>query len=196
MTKGTTTSIILTFLGLQLGKILIAYPNPRQRITRWLIWGTVLGMLWLSWNRVVFDEIYSSLLKARCVRCLRPRIGFRLIRICGHLVSYVWPLRAPALHWVLSTTWLMSGGCGPTDSPSITREWTQFYYTSVTVCARIWFPGISMSTRLHIRDHWLRTWWASPSGSSSVFIWLRRGSSSQSKSYIDFHFVNQFCVKF
>ena len=39
---GTTNSILLTFIGLQIGKILIAYPNPMQRIKRWSIWCLIL----------------------------------------------------------------------------------------------------------------------------------------------------------
>uniref|UniRef100_A0A914E6G0 Uncharacterized protein n=1 Tax=Acrobeloides nanus TaxID=290746 RepID=A0A914E6G0_9BILA len=40
---GCCTSIVLTFLGLQVGKILIAYQQPVQRMTRWVLWGLVLG---------------------------------------------------------------------------------------------------------------------------------------------------------
>lgn len=40
---GTLTSIFLCFLGMQSGKILAIFQDPRGRVIRWLIWGVVLG---------------------------------------------------------------------------------------------------------------------------------------------------------
>jgi heparan-alpha-glucosaminide N-acetyltransferase len=43
--SGFTTSIILTFLGLQMGKILVAFPSPMARLSRWLCWSIGLALL-------------------------------------------------------------------------------------------------------------------------------------------------------
>ena len=40
---GTLTSCFLCFLGLQAGKILVTYSDPLERVTRFLVWGVVLG---------------------------------------------------------------------------------------------------------------------------------------------------------
>ncbi|XP_019633914.1 PREDICTED: heparan-alpha-glucosaminide N-acetyltransferase-like [Branchiostoma belcheri] len=42
---GSLTSIFMTFLGLQAGKILLAYKDHGSRLVRWVIWGVVLGLL-------------------------------------------------------------------------------------------------------------------------------------------------------
>ncbi|KAI8489416.1 hypothetical protein Bbelb_328590 [Branchiostoma belcheri] len=39
---GSLTSIFMTFLGLQAGKILLAYKDHGSRLVRWVIWGVVL----------------------------------------------------------------------------------------------------------------------------------------------------------
>ncbi|KAI0231270.1 Heparan-alpha-glucosaminide N-acetyltransferase [Lamellibrachia satsuma] len=41
---GTLTSIFLCFLGLQAGKIIIVYPEWKQRIKRWFIWMLITGL--------------------------------------------------------------------------------------------------------------------------------------------------------
>ncbi|XP_067928536.1 heparan-alpha-glucosaminide N-acetyltransferase-like [Watersipora subatra] len=40
---GTLNSIFLCFLGVQAGRILVAYECPKARVTRWLIWSFLLG---------------------------------------------------------------------------------------------------------------------------------------------------------
>ncbi|OQR76648.1 heparan-alpha-glucosaminide N-acetyltransferase-like, partial [Tropilaelaps mercedesae] len=42
---GCLTSIFLTFLGLQAGKILLTYPNHFHRISRWISWAIICGLL-------------------------------------------------------------------------------------------------------------------------------------------------------
>ena len=42
---GTLTSCFLCFLGLQAGKILVTYSDPLERVTRFLVWGVVLGAI-------------------------------------------------------------------------------------------------------------------------------------------------------
>ncbi|XP_028968461.1 heparan-alpha-glucosaminide N-acetyltransferase [Galendromus occidentalis] len=42
---GCLTSIFLTFLGLQAGKILLTFNNPGRRLSRWICWGVLLGLL-------------------------------------------------------------------------------------------------------------------------------------------------------
>ncbi|XP_078582972.1 heparan-alpha-glucosaminide N-acetyltransferase-like [Branchiostoma floridae x Branchiostoma japonicum] len=42
---GSLTSIFMTFLGLQAGKILLSYEDHGSRLVRWLLWGVGLGLL-------------------------------------------------------------------------------------------------------------------------------------------------------
>ena len=42
---GCLTSAFLTFIGLQAGKILLTYQNSSHRITRWLAWGALCGLI-------------------------------------------------------------------------------------------------------------------------------------------------------
>ena len=42
---GTLTSCFLCFLGLQAGKILVTYSDPLERVTRFLVWGVLLGAI-------------------------------------------------------------------------------------------------------------------------------------------------------
>ena len=42
---GTLTSCFLCFLGLQAGKILVTYSDPLERVTRFLVWGILLGAI-------------------------------------------------------------------------------------------------------------------------------------------------------
>ena len=41
---GVTTSIFLTIIGLQIGKIILTYSSSKQRLIRWSIWTVVLSM--------------------------------------------------------------------------------------------------------------------------------------------------------
>jgi len=42
---GTLTSCFLCFLGLQAGKILTTYKNPKSRVSRFLVWSFILGLI-------------------------------------------------------------------------------------------------------------------------------------------------------
>jgi len=42
---GCTTSIVLTIIGLQVGKIILTYSSSKQRLIRWSIWALALGVL-------------------------------------------------------------------------------------------------------------------------------------------------------
>lgn len=42
---GTLTSCFLCFLGLQAGKILTTYHSPKSRVTRFIVWSLVLGLI-------------------------------------------------------------------------------------------------------------------------------------------------------
>ena len=41
---GNLTSIFICFLGVQLGRILLEFKAHRDRLTRWVVWGIVLGL--------------------------------------------------------------------------------------------------------------------------------------------------------
>lgn len=89
---GATTSIVLTFLGLQVGKILIAYPTPRQRITRWLIWTAILGGLtalfaapgWVPINKNLWSFSFITLTGGSA--CLAISLLYYLVDVVG-----LWP---------------------------------------------------------------------------------------------------------
>jgi len=42
---GTLTSIFLCWLGVTAGRVLLVYKDWRQRITRWLLWSLVMGLI-------------------------------------------------------------------------------------------------------------------------------------------------------
>jgi heparan-alpha-glucosaminide N-acetyltransferase len=41
---GTLTALFLVYLGVMAGKTLLIYPEWKQRATRWITWGVVLGL--------------------------------------------------------------------------------------------------------------------------------------------------------
>jgi len=45
---GTLTSIVMTYIGVHMGRILRQFPTPRGRLLRWLSWAAVLGALALA----------------------------------------------------------------------------------------------------------------------------------------------------
>ena len=42
---GTLTTVVLVCLGVQAGRIVLAFPSPRSRVLRWLVWAAVLGVV-------------------------------------------------------------------------------------------------------------------------------------------------------
>lgn len=42
---GCTMSIVLTIIGLQVGKIIVTFTSAKQRLIRWIIWSVALGEL-------------------------------------------------------------------------------------------------------------------------------------------------------
>lgn len=53
---GCTTSIILTIIGLQVGKIILTYSSSKQRLIRWAIWALTLGEM----EKFLYFSIYKS----------------------------------------------------------------------------------------------------------------------------------------
>ncbi|XP_054166903.1 heparan-alpha-glucosaminide N-acetyltransferase-like [Oppia nitens] len=93
---GTTTSIILTFLGLQIGKILIAYPNPKQRISRWLVWGLLLGSLSALFAATETIPINKNLWSFSFI-CLTSSAACFAISLLYYLIDVlqIWPNGQP-----------------------------------------------------------------------------------------------------
>ncbi|RWS30350.1 heparan-alpha-glucosaminide N-acetyltransferase-like protein [Leptotrombidium deliense] len=60
---GTTTSILIVFLGLQVGKIFTLFRSHRQRLLRWAVWCFLTGMLalclWLNGSIPVCKNLWS-----------------------------------------------------------------------------------------------------------------------------------------
>lgn len=42
---GCLTSVVQVFLGVQAGTTLLTYPRTRDRVTRWVLWGIICGVI-------------------------------------------------------------------------------------------------------------------------------------------------------
>uniref|UniRef100_A0A914E4U6 Heparan-alpha-glucosaminide N-acetyltransferase n=1 Tax=Acrobeloides nanus TaxID=290746 RepID=A0A914E4U6_9BILA len=83
---GCCTSIILTFLGLQVGKILVAYQQPVQRMARWMVWGLVLGGIAATLHFTKWEPINKNLWSFSFIGCTGG-MGFIAITLLYYVVD-------------------------------------------------------------------------------------------------------------
>lgn len=80
---GVTTSIVLTFFGLQVGKVLLTYSSTKQRLVRWYLWAAVLGKSDAGTFRWTLSDFVFSLRQPSSRASWRAPAPFRSTRTCG-----------------------------------------------------------------------------------------------------------------
>ncbi|XP_013789471.2 heparan-alpha-glucosaminide N-acetyltransferase-like [Limulus polyphemus] len=87
---GFLTSIFLVFLGLQAGKILLTYQDWKPRIGRWLIWGTIIGLIAIILSKASINDGWIPINKnlwSISFIFATGAMGFYLLSICYFIID-------------------------------------------------------------------------------------------------------------